>query len=138
MVGGGNQIVAGAKPAAGRVRGDADAAGHAEGGFAVAIEALGLDGGSNALGRFDRMLRVAFLQDDGHLFAAVAGGEIGALDERAEEFSQTLQDFVTGLMAVGVVDRFEFVDVEEEEGNRLRGLLGLGEGAGEELGETRV
>ena len=86
--------------------------GHLQLGHAVA-HALGDEGGAAQLG---------VRQDDGKLLAAVAGQEVAApLHGLGHGRSHLLQAFVTGLVAVGVVEFLEEIHVAHDDG-QLRAL----------------
>src|SRR2546422_1475160 len=56
-----------------------------------------------------------FGQHDAELLAAVAGEALLAADPRAQQSREFAQDEVARKMAVGIVDRLEMVDVQQEE-----------------------
>ena len=79
----------------------------------------------------------AALLDDGELVAAEAGDQLVAADHRAQPVGDLDQQLVAGRMAVNVVDRLEAVEVDAEDGERLAGVGGAGDGAGEMVVEHR-
>ena len=55
--------------------------------------------------------------------AAIAAGQIDPADIGGDAAGEFAQHFVADVVAVGVVDRLEVVDVHDEEGERLAGFL---------------
>ena len=63
-------------------------------------------------------------QDDGQLLAAVAGGLVDLAGGLAQHAGHLAQDEIALLVAVGVVDVLEVVEVEQHEAQRLAEALG--------------
>lgn len=61
---------------------------------------------------------VGFFEEDSEFFAAVSGRDIDFADGGLEDLGDMVEDAVAGGVAVGVVDAFEVVDIEHEEGER--------------------
>ena len=98
---------------------------------AVDAERLRLYGGAHALGDSggDDERRVRHHDDE--FLAAEPADEIGAAHDAAHALGEMLQHLVAGVMAVGVVDRFEMVDVEHHQRQRAALMRGLVEQSGE-------
>ena len=60
-------------------------------------------------------LEAGVRQDHGQLVAAVAGGDVGGAARAADHLGHRLEHAVAELVAVGVVDRLEVVDVDQRE-----------------------
>src|SRR6266851_1767098 len=74
-----------------------------------------------------RDVQIGLWHHDHKFLAAIAAGQIDAADRLADPDCEFAQYVVAGIMAVFVVDRFEKIDVEHHQRQRLaaaRGLLG--------------
>ena len=103
----------------------AEAGGHAQ--DAVAVEQRQrqlLDPCAHALGQVVGAVEVGAGEDDRELLAAVAGGLVDLARGLAQHPGHLAQDDVALLVAVGVVDVLEVVDVEQHERQRLAEALG--------------
>jgi hypothetical protein len=67
--------------------------------------------------------------------AAQAGNEIRFAGAELEAFGDLQQQQISDGMAVGVVDRFELVEIEKEDGKGGNAARGGGKGLREALGE---
>src|SRR4051812_22684298 len=84
-----------------------------------ALDAELLDGLAHALGGQLRALQIGLGQDHGHFLAAVARGLVDVARQLSQHARDLAQDDVSLLVAVGVVDRLEVVDVEHDQRDRL-------------------
>ncbi len=120
--------------------GDADAGGDAD---IVAVDGVGLgEAFAEAVGEF---LDVAFAggavlagvaeDEGGELVAAEAGGGVPGADGLVEAAGGVDEEFVTGLVADGVVDRLEAVQVDEEDGGAAVAAAAAGQGLADAAGE---
>ena len=73
-----------------------------------------LDALTHALGQVEGALEVGAGQHHRELLAAVAGGRVDVARALAQDASDLAQHDVALLMAVGVVDALEVVDVEHD------------------------
>ncbi len=78
--------------------------------------------------RISRAFEIGLGQDRRELFAAVTGREVLALDVGFQRHRDEAQHLVAGLVAPGVVEVLEVVDVEEHQAERRVAGAGLGEG----------
>ena len=74
---------------------------------------------ADLLGQLARALQVGLRQDHGELLAAVARGQIAALDRLGQHLRHQTQHLIADLMAVGVVELLEMIDVGEQQRQRL-------------------
>ena len=81
----------------------------------------GLGGVAQALGELERAPRAGVGQDDRELVAAHPVGDVRAASGGPDRLGQGLQALVAGLVAVGVVDRLEVVEVEQDQRQRHPG-----------------
>ena len=88
----------------------------------------------HALGDALRGVAVGVAQQDGELVAAEAGDDVGLADAVMQRAADRADDLVAGLVAAGVVDVLEAVEVEQED----RALAAVAGGVGDELGELLV
>jgi hypothetical protein len=117
-----------------RIDGDADASGDGEG---VAVDADRFAEGTNdagCAGLGDGLYRLIARQvrgDDDELVTAEAGEGVRGADGVAEILRDVLKKLVTDVVAVGVVDELESIEVDHEEGGACivvpRQLDGCGE-----------
>ena len=63
-------------------------------------------------------------EDQRELLAAVAAGEVDLADAAEQDLADRAQDRVAGLVAMGVVDLLEVVEVEEDERERVADAVG--------------
>ena len=77
--------------------------------------------------RGHRALVVRALADDGELVAAHPGGQIGGAHPLGQAPGDLHEDLVAGLVAVGVVDRLERVEVHHHQADGLPGPRGAGQ-----------
>src|SRR6185295_10662841 len=77
-------------------------------------------------------------EEDGELLAAVAGDDVGLADGLAEGGGQVAEHLVPHLVAVGLVDVLEVVEVEEEQRQRVVVALGAAELLAEAVLEVAV
>jgi hypothetical protein len=82
---------------------------------AVQREAQRLDPRAHALGEVEGALEIGAREDDGELLAAVAGRLVDLARLLAQHRGHRGEHPVAGLVAVGVVDRLEVVDVEHDQ-----------------------
>src|SRR5258705_5416263 len=78
-------------------------------------------------GHHARDMQVRLRHHDHKFLTAIAAGQIDAADRLAHPHGEFAQYVVAGVVAVSVVDRFEKIDVEHHQRQRLaagRGLLG--------------
>jgi hypothetical protein len=75
------------------------------------------------------------LEDDGELVPAHAGRQVGGADALAQAAGDLDQHDVARLVAVGVVDRLEVVEVQHQQAHRDPASPGSGEGLLEPVGE---
>ena len=80
--------------------------------------------GAHALGQVVGALEVGARENDGQLLAAVAGGLVDLARGLAQHAGHLAQHEVALLVAVGVVDVLEVVEVEQDEAHRLAEALG--------------
>ena len=88
----------------------------------------------HALGDALRGVAVGVAQQDGELVAAEAGDHVGLADAVVQRAADRADDLVAGLVAAGVVDVLEAVEVEQED----RALAAVARGVGDVLGELLV
>ena len=88
----------------------------------------------HALGDALRGVAVGVAQQDGELVAAEAGDHVGLADAVVQRAADGADDLVAGLVAAGVVDVLEAVEVEQED----RALAAVARGVGDVLGELLV
>ncbi len=94
-----------------------DAGGHRERHAVLAR----LRGGAQALGELHRAVGAGGRQRDRELVAADAIGAVAGALGRADGLGERLQALVAGLVAAGVVDRLEVVEVDQHERERRVG-----------------
>src|SRR3954447_4662531 len=93
---------------------------------------------ADALGELHRAERAGAGQDDRELVAPDPVAGVGGALGRADRLAERLEALVAGLVAVGLVDRLELVDVHEHERDRLAGPPAALELASEVLLEGAV
>lgn len=113
-----------------RIGGDADAQAEGDGlaGGRLRAGGGGRDFAETARGG-EGIGGSAFDLDDGELVAAVAGDGVGGARLGEEELGDVPEDAVAGGVAVGVVDRFKLIEVDQQKGERAEeacGALALG------------
>lgn len=74
-------------------------------------------------------------EDDGELLAAGAGEDVHGANAGAEDGGDALDAFIADAKAVGVVDAFEAIEIEREDGQLLVGLDGMLDDLGEQVRE---
>ena len=77
-----------------------------------------LGAAAQPLGEAQGVGRADHAAQDGELLAAVAGEDVLVADRLEHEAGELGQHAVAAQVAVGVVDRLEVVEVEEEQGER--------------------
>ncbi len=77
---------------------------------------------------------VGVAQQHGELVAAEAGDDVRLADRVVQRTADRADDLVAGLVAAGVVDVLEAVEVEQVE----RALAAVARGVGDELGQLLV
>ena len=87
------------------------------------------DRGANPLARPQGVGQRRAGQDDGELFATVAGGQVHLADRLAERRGHVSQDLVAGLMAVRIVEFLEMIDVDHDQRERALAPLPFGKAA---------
>jgi hypothetical protein len=93
---------------------------------------------ADALGEVHRAEGAGGGEDDGELVAADAVAAVRGALRRADRRAERLEALVAGLVAVGIVDGLELVEVHEHERERLAGAPGALELAREVLLERAV
>ena len=94
----------------------ADAGGDPELGFGVDLERLGGDASAQALADLECPPDVGFRHDDHEFFAAQAASEVDATCVSAKACGKLTQNGVAGIVAVGVVNLLEEINVGDEHG----------------------
>ena len=117
--------------------GDAEAAGNQHLG-AVDDEGLGQALQHLARHQFRVMGVVKVGQDDREFVAAEPGHRIRFPDAAGQALGGLLEQFVTGVVAQGVVDLFEAVQVEEQDGDLGSVPAAPGQGMGQAVHEQRA
>jgi hypothetical protein len=118
------------------VDGYADASGNAE---SIAVDADCLVQGVGDTGRADpgdevgRLVAGEVGGDDHELVAAEAGKGVGEPDGPAEIVGDVPEELVANVVAVGVVDELEAIEIDHEEGRAGVVDLGLLNGGGEAI-----
>ncbi len=83
------------------------------------VDAQSADGDAKRFGDRQRSFPVRIRQDRRELLAAVAGGEITRpVERRGQHFRHSLQAVVSRGVAVGIVERLEVVDVDQQQAQR--------------------
>ena len=77
------------------------------------------------------------VEQDQEFVTAEPGDDLGRVVGRFEATGHGHEDLVADLVAEPVVDGLEAIEVEDEDGDRSRGALALGEGVGEAVSEQR-
>ncbi len=88
-------------------------------------ERLGGDAPAQPLRHHGGHRHVGLRHDDDELFAAVPAREIDAADRSFDAQREIAQHVVAGIVAVGVVDRLEIIDVDHQRRQRLAARGGL-------------
>ncbi len=70
------------------------------------------DAGADAFGNKGRAVEVGVDQQDDEFLAAEASQRIGAAQFRADARGHFAQHFIAALVAIGVIDQLEMVDVD--------------------------
>ena len=112
---------------------DADRGRHRDA-LALERQAALADRLEHALGDALRGVAVGVAQQHGELVAAEAGHDVRLADAVVQRAADRADDLVAGLVAAGVVDVLEAVEVEQEE----RALAAVAGGVGDELGQLLV
>ena len=73
------------------------------------------DGLADLLGQRARPFQVRLRQDQGEFLTAVARGHVAPLDRTREHLGDQAQHLIADLMAEGVVELLEMIDVGEQE-----------------------
>ena len=76
------------------------------------------------LRELERARKVGLGEDQRELLAAVSTGEVDLAHAAEQELPDGAQDRVAGLVAMGVVDLLEVVEVEEDERERVADAVG--------------
>ena len=79
----------------------------------------GSDNLAQAFRDFQRLLKTGFGHQHHELLAAHATDNIDAAQRIAQDLAQFPQNGVTRLVAIGIVDVFEAIDIEHEQGKRM-------------------
>ena len=102
---------------AGAENGDAGTGGHVK--FQVAVGDLVLgDAPADGIGQGEGVLRTGFGQNHQELLAAIPGDNVAGAKPIREPLSHVFQTHVAHVMAVGVVDRLEPVQIQKDHGER--------------------
>ena len=118
------------------VDGYADASGNVE---SIAVnadplaEGVGDTGGADPGDEVSRLVAGQVGGDDDELVAAEAGEGVGDADGAAEIVGDVSKELVADVVAVGVVNEFEAVEIDHEEGGAGVVDLGLTNGGGEAI-----
>lgn len=120
------QVFGGLLPAVGG--GDADADGGGVDGRSLAGDLSGLDCCSKLFGDAPGLAGGGLREDDEELLSSVSADASGVGDDVGDDAAKLFEHGVSGAVAEGVVDGFEVVDVDQEDGEGgvvLAGVLAL-------------
>ncbi len=92
-------------------------------GSRLMTEGIGLDRFAQTLGDGIGEGDVGIGHDDHEFLAAIAAGQIDAAHIGRNPAGEFAQHLVADVVAMGVVDRLEEVDVHDQEGERLAGAV---------------
>ena len=121
-----DEVFGGLLPAEGG--GDADADGGGVDGRSLAGDLSGLDCCSKLFGDAPGLAGGGLRKDDEELLSAVSSDASGVGDDVGDDAAKLFEHGVSGAVAEGVVDGFEVVDVDQEDGEGgvvLAGVLAL-------------
>lgn len=102
---------------------DPDADGRAQRRAGIDIERLRLHAGAQALGDVGGGVEIGLRQDDGDLLAAVAAYTVDGAHLLIQQLAQPLENSISRLMSMRVVDALEVVDVEQQQRDGALGAL---------------
>ena len=94
------------------------------------FQGQGADCGAEPIGDELGVGKVESVEDDDELLTAVAADAVVTAELAAETVGHRDEDLVSDEVAVGVVDRFEVVEVAEQEGDGFVVSLTAGQHAG--------
>ena len=97
---------------------------------------LGLDGPADVLGHDYRTFQIGDGQDGDEFLTAIARRQVSALYVGFERHGHEPQHLVAGLVAIGVVEILEMIDVDDHQAERLTAGMGLIDGCVQALVEA--